>query len=63
MKIIASDYDGTINYQGRVSEEDKAAIRKFRQAGNKFGIVTGRDAELSRRKDVELSLLQILRRI
>lgn len=47
MKIIASDFDGTINYQGRVSEEDKAAIRKFRQAGNKFGIVTGRDAELS----------------
>ena len=47
MKIIASDYDGTINYQGRISNEDKEAIRKFRQAGNKFGIVTGRDAELS----------------
>ena len=47
MKIIASDYDGTINYQGKVSEEDKAAIRRFRQAGNKFGIVTGRDVELS----------------
>ena len=47
MKIIASDYDGTINYQGKVSDEDKAAIRRFRQAGNKFGIVTGRDAELS----------------
>ena len=47
MKIIASDYDGTINYQGKISDEDKAAIRRFRQAGNKFGIVTGRDAELS----------------
>ena len=47
MKIIASDYDGTINYHGRVSDEDKAAIRRFRQAGNRFGIVTGRDAELS----------------
>ena len=47
MKIIASDYDGTINYHGRVSDEDKEAIRRFRRAGNKFGIVTGRDAELS----------------
>lgn len=47
MKIIASDFDGTINYHGRVSDEDKAAIKRFRQAGNKFGIVTGRDAELS----------------
>ncbi len=47
MKIIASDFDGTINYQGKISDDDKAAIRRFRQAGNKFGIVTGRDAELS----------------
>lgn len=47
MKIIASDFDGTINYHGKISDEDKAAIRRFRQAGNKFGIVTGRDAELS----------------
>lgn len=47
MKIIASDFDGTINYRGVISEQDKEAIRKFRRAGNKFGIVTGRDAELS----------------
>lgn len=47
MKIIASDFDGTINYHGKISDEDKAAIHRFRQAGNKFGIVTGRDAELS----------------
>ena len=47
MKIVASDFDGTINYNGKISDEDKAAIRRFRQAGNKFGIVTGRDAELS----------------
>lgn len=47
MKIIASDYDGTVNYQGKVSQEDKAAIHAFRKAGNKFGIVTGRDAEVS----------------
>ena len=47
MKIIASDFDGTINYHGRVSDEDKEAIKRFRKAGHKFGIVTGRDAELS----------------
>ena len=47
MKIIASDFDGTVNYHGKISDEDKAAIKRFRQAGNKFGIVTGRDVELS----------------
>lgn len=47
MKIIASDFDGTINYHGKISDEDKEAIRRFRKAGNKFGIVTGRDVELS----------------
>ena len=44
MKIIASDYDGTLNHHG-VSEADKLAIQKFRAAGNKFGLVTGRDLE------------------
>ena len=47
MKIIASDYDGTINYQGKISDSDKEAIKRFRKAGNKFGIVTGRDVELA----------------
>ena len=46
MKIIASDYDGTVNYNG-ISEDDRDAIAKFRKAGNKFGIVTGRDLELA----------------
>ena len=44
MIIIASDYDGTLNHHG-ISEADKNAIKKFREAGNKFGIVTGRDLE------------------
>ena len=46
MIIIASDYDGTLNHHG-VSEGDKEAIKKFREAGNKFGIVTGRDLEMA----------------
>lgn len=47
MKIIASDFDGTLNYNGRISNEDKEAISRFRAKGNKFGVVTGRDVELS----------------
>ncbi|MBO4982692.1 MAG: HAD-IIB family hydrolase [Clostridia bacterium] len=47
MKIIASDYDGTLSYNGKISDEDKLAIKRFREAGNKFGIVTGRDVELA----------------
>ena len=46
MKIIASDFDGTISYNG-ISEADSKAISKFRKAGNKFGIVTGRDLEMT----------------
>lgn len=46
MKIIASDYDGTINCGG-ISEADSKAIARFREAGNKFGIVTGRCLEMA----------------
>lgn len=47
MKIIATDFDGTLCYNGKVSDEDKEAIKRFRDAGNKFGVVTGRDIEMS----------------
>ena len=47
MKIIASDYDGTLNCRGGISEEDKAAIARFRRAGHRFGVVTGRDMALA----------------
>lgn len=41
-KVAASDFDGTI-YRGlSIAAEDIAAIRLWRRAGNKFGIVTGR---------------------
>lgn len=42
MYILASDFDGTL-YFGDISEKNREAIKKFRAAGNKFGIVTGRD--------------------
>ncbi len=44
MKVLASDFDGTL-YFGKetgIKEEDKEAIAKFQQAGNMFGICSGR---------------------
>ncbi|MBQ8186570.1 MAG: HAD family phosphatase [Clostridia bacterium] len=42
MYILATDYDGTLS-RGGVSQRNKDAIRRFREAGNLFGVVTGRD--------------------
>ncbi len=41
-KILATDYDGTLN-QGGISPKVAEAIARFRAAGNLFGVVTGRD--------------------
>ena len=41
-KVAASDFDGTIYRDEKISDEDFAAIKNWRAAGNKFGIVTGR---------------------
>lgn len=41
--ILASDYDGTLVQSKGIAEETIKAINKFRQMGNLFGIVTGRD--------------------
>ena len=43
MKIGASDYDGTLFRQNRIAAEDVAGVKAWRQAGNKFGVVSGRD--------------------
>lgn len=45
MKILASDYDGTLRTEEYVSKEDIEAIKEFQAAGNLFGIVTGRSME------------------
>jgi len=42
MKLLASDYDGTLFRNLKVSSKDIESIRKFREEGNLFGIVTGR---------------------
>ncbi|HHW46000.1 MAG TPA: HAD-IIB family hydrolase [Clostridiales bacterium] len=42
MKVLATDYDGTLRRGEFITIEDKAAINKWRLAGNLFGIITGR---------------------
>lgn len=41
MRLIATDYDGTLNHGG-IDEEKLTAIRRWRAAGNKFGVISGR---------------------
>lgn len=43
MKILGSDFDGTISLNGTVSSETMRSIYDWKDAGNMFGIVTGRD--------------------
>lgn len=42
MKLIASDFDGTIFIDEKIKTEDIEAIRDFQAKGNLFGLVTGR---------------------
>ena len=42
---IASDYDGTIADAGRVAPSTLQALRRFRQAGHKLLLVTGREID------------------
>ncbi len=49
LKIAASDFDGTLHMEGEgVSEENIRAIKRWQEAGNKFGLVTGRNRHLVR---------------
>lgn len=41
MKILGSDFDGTLTQNG-ITDAKIAAIDKWREAGHKFGIVSGR---------------------
>lgn len=47
MKILASDFDGTLCPKGApLPEENLEAVKAWRAAGNKFGIATGRGLSL-----------------
>ena len=43
LKIAASDYDGTLFRDDIITARDAEAIRRWRAAGHKFGVVSGRD--------------------
>ncbi len=44
MKIIGSDYDGTLNLNG-IDEKKRQALIAWHNAGNIFALVSGRDSE------------------
>jgi HAD superfamily hydrolase (TIGR01484 family) len=44
MKILGSDYDGTLNHGG-ITDEKIGRVTKWQERGNKFGIITGRGAD------------------
>lgn len=60
MKIIASDYDGTLNHGG-IDDVKRDAIKRWRKAGNLFGIVSGRGVwdliEIPERNNFEYDFL------
>ena len=60
MKIIASDYDGTLNHGG-IDDKKRNAIKKWREMGNKFGIVSGRMPDdllkIYKKSELELDFL------
>lgn len=60
MKIIASDYDGTLNHGG-IDDEKRNAIKRWRKSGNLFGLVSGRGKEdlleIPRRNNFEYDFL------
>ncbi len=44
MKIIGSDYDGTLNHNG-IDDKKRKAIKRWREAGNIFALISGRGSE------------------
>jgi len=43
LKLAASDFDGTLFIKHEIVKETVEAILSWRQAGHKFGVITGRD--------------------
>ena len=53
MRLIATDYDGTLNHGG-IDAAKLAAIRRWRAAGHKFGVISGRGPDFLARLQEEL---------
>ncbi|PRQ12578.1 hypothetical protein C1Y63_00515 [Corynebacterium sp. 13CS0277] len=54
--FLASDMDGTLIFDGKVSERDLAAIAAYRRAGGTFALSTGRSLNLTRDVVVEYGM-------
>ncbi|KAF3889630.1 MULTISPECIES: HAD family hydrolase [Nostocales] len=54
--VLATDYDGTLATDGRVSDETIAALKRLRLSGRKLILVTGRELEDLQRAFPELDL-------
>lgn len=61
MRVAVSDYDGTLAVKGEVPGGNLAAITKWREMGNHFGLATGRDLGMilheTRRWDIPFDFL------
>lgn len=55
MKILGCDYDGTLNHGG-IHQDKLAAIQRWRTAGNKIGVVSGRGPDLMKYLQTEYNL-------
>lgn len=58
MRILGSDYDGTLTVGG-ITDQKIDAINKWRAYGNKFGIVSGRNNELRQHLKNQSSRLEV----
>lgn len=58
MKVLASDYDGTIRVGKWNSYRNIKAIKRWRQEGNIFGVVTGRTID-SIRKELQKANIEV----
>ncbi|RGZ01863.1 HAD family hydrolase [Clostridium sp. AM58-1XD] len=56
MKVLASDYDGTFYTDMEQTARNIEAVKRWRAAGNRFGIVTGRALEIIRQPVEELEI-------
>lgn len=53
MRVLASDYDGTLRIEEKVTKADLEALARWREAGNLFVAVTGRSMESFTREIAE----------
>ncbi len=58
-RAIASDYDGTLADDGRVTQETVDALRRVRASGRKLILITGRTLADLRTVFSELSLFDL----